>query len=112
MLLQNPQTKNREPRKQSHSNKANVVKVEEPELEQTPNLKLKFYETLTRRFLTVLALSKITHRVQNKNSITKAHQEEGMHSTISNMLLLQNIHFQKKNSERKTERKSVIPLKF
>ena len=43
----------------------------------------------------------ITHGLQNKNSITKSHQEEGTHIIFPYLTLLQNMLFQKKNSEQK-----------
>lgn len=75
----NTLTSNREPRKQSHSSKANVVKIEEPE--QRPNVEAEILRNIDEEILDSLSpqpsiVNTITHGLQNKNSITKSHQEE------------------------------------
>ena len=84
ILLQNKQTSNREPRKQSHSSKANIVIVDEPELEQRPNVEAEILRNIDEEILDSLSpqpsiVNTITHGLQNKNSITKNSKEEGMH---------------------------------
>jgi len=73
------QPNSREPRKQSHPGKANLVKIEEPE--QRPNIEAEILRNIDEEILDSLSpqpsiLNTITHGLQNRNSITKSHKDE------------------------------------
>ena len=63
------------------------MKVEEPELEQRPNVEAEILRNIDEEILDSLSpqpsiVNTITHGLQNKNSITKAHREEGTYIII------------------------------
>jgi len=77
----NTQKNNREPRKQSHQSKSNIISVKQPELEQRPNVEAEILRNIDEDILDSLSpqpsiVNTITHGLQNKNSITKTSQEE------------------------------------
>ena len=88
------------------------MRVEEPELEQRPNVEAEILRNIDEEILDSLSpqpsiVNTITHGLQNKNSITKDRKEEGRHILLQlNIICLLHNCISEKEFRTKTPSKS------